>query len=360
MISLRTALFLALLLAAGPLAPPLGSPMLGAQTVRVRVTEEGTGSAVVGAIVALVDSAGRRVAQALSGADGRVVLRTPTTGLHRLRGDRIGFAGAGSEPFRLDTASDIALALVLPVTRIGLPDIVVTGRSRCETSRARSVEASAIWEEARKVLAFNTLGRSRAEAPVTVARWRTGLEMSGRVRREERDTVRRASDRPFFAESVVNLREDGWIQRRGGAEWFYGPDADLLLDEAFLLDHCVRAVRGEGENNGLVGLAFQPLPDRRAPDIEGVLWVDRATAELRHVEFTYVRPPRWAEAPGAGGRLEFGRLATGRWIVRKWWIRMPVLVVERSPLGPGRTLSRTDRYTQTGWTVQGAEVLPRP
>jgi len=81
------------------------------------------------------------------------------------------------------------------------------------------------------------------------------------------------------------------------------------------------------DERGLIGLAFEPTRDRDRPDVSGVLWLDEETAELRFAEYRYTDPPWDIEFSEAGGRIEFEQLATGGWIVRRWWIRMPVLGV---------------------------------
>ena len=54
------------------------------------------------------------------------------------------------------------------------------------------------------------------------------------------------------------------------------------------------------------------------------MWVDRASAELRRLEFRYanVSPE---EQEKAGGDVEFKRVHDGTWLISRWNIRMPVL-----------------------------------
>ena len=40
-----------------------------------------------------------------------------------------------------------------------------------------------------------------------------------------------------------------------------------------------------------MGLAFELTADRDKPDVEGVIWIDEESAELRYVEFGYTDPP---------------------------------------------------------------------
>ena len=77
--------------------------------------------------------------------------------------------------------------------------------------------------------------------------------------------------------------------------------------------------------SGLIGVAFEPVKQRRDTDIEGVLWVDRESAQLRYLEFRYT-PISWRGRELSGGKVEFHQLPSGAWIVRRWSIRMPTRV----------------------------------
>ncbi|HEV2749214.1 MAG TPA: carboxypeptidase-like regulatory domain-containing protein [Gemmatimonadales bacterium] len=100
-------------------------------------------------------------------------------------------------------------------------------------------------------------------------------------------------------------------------------------------------------DSGLIGLSFEPVPGHTLRDVAGVLWLDRQTAELRSLEYRYTNLASWVPRDRAGGRLEFERLPTGAWIVRRWWIRSPV---------PRITLP--DRaYSLYGFKEHGGEVV---
>jgi hypothetical protein len=72
-------------------------------------------------------------------------------------------------------------------------------------------------------------------------------------------------------------------------------------------------------------LAFEPDVTRDLPDVDGVLWLDAATAELRFLDFSYTQIPYQIDMDEVGGRVEFERLPAGPWIVRRWWVRMPII-----------------------------------
>ncbi len=67
------------------------------------------------------------------------------------------------------------------------------------------------------------------------------------------------------------------------------------------------------------------------PDITGVLWLDRATAELRYLEYRYTKLAGWVPATAVGGRIDFQRLPNGAFVIHAWWIRAPIPELRRTP-----------------------------
>jgi hypothetical protein len=91
----------------------------------------------------------------------------------------------------------------------------------------------------------------------------------------------------------------------------------------FLSDHCFELVAAPDTSH--IGIAFTPASRRSVPEIRGTMWVDRASSELRSLEFRYVNTARYDGGSNAGGELRFARLPNGRWVITRWSIRMPVL-----------------------------------
>jgi hypothetical protein len=109
--------------------------------------------------------------------------------------------------------------------------------------------------------------------------------------------------------------------------------------------------------DGLIGLAFEPARKRRVADVKGVLWLDAATAELRHLEFTYTNLPWDVPASRVGGRVEFEQLASGVWIVRRWYVRAPRMGIERSFFRMGGSMHFRSRERFVSIIEHGGEVL---
>lgn len=224
-----------------------------------------------------------------------------------------------------------------------LPSVRVAGKTPCQVHPETAAATAELWLIAREALE-GSAREPEAKATFLIQEWRRTLDGSFRLLWERRDTSSVHTVRPFAKPVPGNLERDGYIQRRGGSTVFYGPDAGLLLSEWFLRRHCFSVSRGSGASEGLVGLAFKPLPRTWLTDVAGVLWIDAARRELRHVEYEWTNAPEETRAPGVGGRSDFVRLSRGGWIVQRWNIRMP-----RFAAGSWSGLD--------GYVDQGGEVL---
>jgi hypothetical protein len=187
------------------------------------------------------------------------------------------------------------------------------------------------------------------------------LETAGRYLVDTREERTGAIDQPFVSAPAAELSRAGYVrENRDGTTEYFGPDADVLLSDEFLADHCFRIDRREVEGGEEVGLAFEPLPSRKVADVRGVLWVNRRTAELRSVEFRFTRLPFEEGLGEFGGDVSFTRLPSGGWIVQRWQLRMPIYRREegtRTGL-TGRTIFATPaRITIERVQVEGGEVL---
>jgi hypothetical protein len=311
---------LALLLALLPVLP--ASPS-GAQMIRGRFLEEGSDAPVVGGFVTLLDGAGDRLAGVLSQEGGRFLIRYPGAGEYRLRGERIGFESV-ERILRLDGEEGVEVVLRAPSRAIRLEGIVASADRRCRVRPGAGEAAAVLWEEARKALDAVDLAADGTPLPVQIISWERDLDpRSLRVRHEERRVQHGFALDPIRSLPAEDLARNGFIRGHpDGSYTYYGPDMQVLLSDPFLDGHCFRVVGG-GEGEGLVGLAFEPV-ERSLPDIQGTLWLDGETAELRYLEYGYTRYP-WPleDVRSLGGRVEFEQRGDGRWFVRRWWIRMP-------------------------------------
>jgi hypothetical protein len=336
-----------LALGAGCLATVAAHPLC-AQVVRGVVVERASRAPVAGVLLSVMNESGAIVTQALSDETGAFDVRLPGPGAFVLEAKRIGvrrlrlpaFTIAAGETRRVDV-------LVEPLPTV-LASVRVRGRTSCVRRPETNARTAALWDDARAALAAAVVTRRMSAGIDTVIRFVRKLDVdTWRVLFEERRRVAAQSDRPFRSLPAEELSANGYVRMSpDGTADYYAPDAEALLSDPFLEDHCFRARGPDVQHPDWVGLAFEPVPGRKTPDIRGVLWLDGKTNELRTLEFSYTWIPYDERPVDYGGTVAFFRTPAGRWIVRSWRIRMPEYGYERSVEGyDGRRISlgRTSR-----------------
>jgi len=306
------------------------SPVLpgwsAAQVVRGDLVDSIAARPVGAAIVTLVDAAGAEFGRTLTDANGRFLVRAPAAGAFRLRVRIVGFDVWESEPIALAVGETVVRRVPLLLVRVKLPAITVEAEQTCMVRPEEGAAAAALWNEVKKVLAATELTMRSREFRFRSVGTERELDRLGVV---VRDTSYRSIGYrawPFAALSPELLARRGFVQGSATGPVFYGPDAQLLVSDAFLDDHCFR-VRVGPEESGRVGLAFEPVAGREVSEIEGVLWLDSATVALRQLEWSYRNLSRWAREGKPGGEVDFAVLPTGAWFIRRWELRAPIAQV---------------------------------
>ncbi|HEX2079679.1 MAG TPA: carboxypeptidase-like regulatory domain-containing protein [Longimicrobium sp.] len=340
------------LLALAALLLPASLP---GQTVRGRVVEAETGAPLPGAVVVLQDASGRRVAAVLADAEGRYRVSAPGAGTYRLRAERVGFANPAAATLTLADGETREHELRTASRRVVLDEVVAEGqRRRCAGQPQEGALAATVWDEARKALAAAALAQESAEYWfLSELRWReTGLNGRNLMRQHHRQVV--TQGRPFSSAAVEDLVTGGYVVLAPRRVELKGVDPTAILSDLFVEHHCFGLRRAGPEQPGLIGLEFVPLEGRVEPDVEGVLWLDRATAELRYVEYRYTGLQFRGPADRLGGRIDFQRLPAGAWIIPAWTIRAPLLRMDNEP---EFTLGSMRRFRMYGISEQGGRVL---
>ena len=327
-----------------------------AQVVRGTVVDSLTGAPVRDALVMLIGDNGAPRARALSLDAGGYAIAAPSAGRYSIRTKRIGYRAVQSEPFDVAEGEVRVHDVLAPTIRVTLPSVTVHAQRHCVVRPGDGVPAFTLWEEARTALYQTQLAERGDLFQTTARRWARELDTLARfVHNDSSWTLSGMAQRPFVAVSADHLDRVGFIEKTSANTWyFYAPDADVLLSDIFLRNHCFRVAEGQ---DGLIGLAFEPAKKRRVADVTGVLWLDAATAELRHLEFSYTRLPRGVPASRVGGRVEFEQLASGVWIVRRWYVRAPRMGIERSYFRMGGSLQFRSRERFVSIIEHGGEVL---
>jgi hypothetical protein len=278
---------------------------------------------VSGVVVMLLDNSSASVARALSNDRGEFWLAASTAGRYRVRTMRIGFLPVTSEPIMLADGKMVMQRFVLGGVPFSLDTIHVASRSTCKTSRDLSAATFAMWEQVRVALTATqlTAGEPTITA-TTIAYDRTVDPFFQRVRRQ-RTTVQSALvTQPWRTQSGDSLRRFGYVVTDNDTTTYFAPGLEVLLSDSFVEDHCLRIVSSPDATR--IGIAFDPVPDRRMAEIHGTVWLDRKSSELRKLDFGYVNVSR-QQLERAGGDMEFVRMRNGLWAIRRWSIRMPVL-----------------------------------
>ncbi len=308
-----------------------------AQIVRGVIVDQQTAAPIQGTFVQLLDSTGTVRAGVLSNDAGQYILTAPGAGHFILRAERIGYASAFSDTLEVAAGKTLVYRFTVPVQAISLEGIRVTGSRRCNTPTEGGAATSVLWDEARKALDVVAWMEAERGVPYQTAIWERTRDI---VSLEIEDGERRISSgfgkSAFWSHSAENLQRYGFVRNTGyGDIAYYGLDAQTLLSDAFLAAHCFRVAEPHKGEGGLIGLSFEPLRKNGPPDIEGTLWLDRKTSELRYLEFQYTRHlvATMVANDHFGGRIEFRRMPNGAWVVGRWWLRMPLWT--ESPPAPG-------------------------
>jgi hypothetical protein len=345
-------MWLGLYLVAGLLAS--GVRPGSAQIVQGQLLDAETGAPVDGALILLLSAAGEEAGGYLTNPAGRFMISAPTVGTYTVRAERIGYETVISDAFLLRQSERFGLRLEARKTAIELEEIRVEGDRRCLVRPGEGLQVASVWEEARKALTVQNWTEREGSFQFEMARYERELDESERIVRSETRRVESGVSRsPIRSRPAEDLLTEGFVRpaEDGGYDYF-GPDASVLLSDLFLDTHCFN-LDLDPERADEVGLSFEPVSRGRIPDIAGTLWLDSETARLKSLEYTYTWAP-WEEAYGvAQGQVDFENLPTGAWIVRKWWIQMPVMGADFTVPGS----RATSRVRVVGIKEVGGEIL---
>ena len=297
---------------------------LAAQVVRGTVTDSTNRQPISGAVVTLLDAGGAVLGQNITNELGEFGA-TSGRGAKSIRIVRIGFQ---PRDIVFDNTADPARSLdvtMVPFTTT-LAAVRVTVKSACPQSTERTA-AFAFWDQARAGLLNSVVARKAN--PMALHRLyfsRTLDAATGSIKSFTVNEDSTSSTQTSFtsARSAADLVRRGFAGDPGVVVgYMFGPDADILLAEAFAQGYCFRLAEPDKSRPGQIGVAFAAADFRSGRvDIEGTIWIDTVARALRDAEFRYVGMPQVAEQFHPGGTMSFATGANGVIFIDRWSLRL--------------------------------------
>jgi len=315
--------------AAGSLAAIIACAVLAgpvvAQTVRGTVTN--AGQPISGVLLTLLDTSAHIAARALSNVEGQYVLVAPSSGRYRVYSLRIGYRPTTSDWLELRDGSQVVQAIGLTGIPVALDAVRIMGQGECRLAADSSAATFAIWEQARGAMIAARVSAREDSLVATKILYEKTLDPSMHPQRARYSVATTVVTDPWRSPGTEVLERDGFVTTDSkGDVTFNAPDLDVLLSDRFTINHCFRVA--ESNDSTRIGLRFEPTEARtkarKVAEVQGTIWLDRKSSELRSMEFGYTNLPR-PYAQAAGGDIHFTRFRGGGWAIGEWSLRMPVI-----------------------------------
>jgi hypothetical protein len=293
-----------------------------------------SGRRIPGAVITVLDSANGVIARALADDLGRFHIGN-APGARRIRVAKIGYRPVERrvtpEPMRI--AMERLPNLLEPLRTIDQP--------RCSRNSTRPA-ALGLWEQARAALLGTVL--ARASNTATVRRINYTRHLSPRGEDVLYQSVHREgalSLRSFDAVySAAEFMQRGFAEVAGASHLqFYGPDAEVLLDDVLIEHYCLELANRQKARPTLVGLRFRPMQRQRGRvDIDGTLWIDTLARTLTDIEYSYLGLEDWATSYRPGGLISFTEISPATVWISDFNIRMTGADIDLGQRAPPRAM----------------------
>ena len=336
------------------------------QTIRGRVFMPDSVTPAAGVVITAIAENGKGAGTALSNSAGDYSMRVVAPGRYQLRALQIGFRPTVIPGIDVVANGVGVQNVVLGRQPVNLTAVLVRDEG-CGISQRDGDTFLQLWEQARAALSATQLSEESGALDVRLVRITGHVDATSYYKvssparypilphaaidsANARDVM---VDAAIAATSAETLATAGYIRRHDSASVIFDiPSAEALLSDDFAAQHCFGIANPPGEHPEWIGVRFAPRQKRGdVTDVRGVLWLDRNSAELRRLEFTYANLPKTNyevcdDAPehiaiaerkrmcqsmrdddanrlGLGGEADFQRLTTGEWLVTQWTLRKP-------------------------------------
>lgn len=277
----------------------------------------------------LTDASSQVLIRQLTNERGEFRLTAPANGSYRIRSTRIGYRPVTTELIALDASAEVTRRLVLASNPVILGAVRSVDRPSC---RALGLDSTAMtfaaWEQVRAALAAAELTAQGGGVSTTTLSYERKQTLNGLTVHQTGNVSTALASQPWHSVSADSLRRAGYVvlEPDGETRVFHGPDVRVLSSDEFVEDHCFRLI--PVADTTLVGVSFEPAPSRRnLPEIVGTMRLDRATSELRDMEWGYINIAKNVDETATGGAMSFARLQNGTWVIAQWNIRMPIVEI---------------------------------
>ncbi|HUQ81358.1 MAG TPA: carboxypeptidase-like regulatory domain-containing protein [Gemmatimonadaceae bacterium] len=280
--------------------------------------------AISGAVVTLLDNSAAPVGRTISNERGQFRFVLLTSAVRRIRVVRLGF-----RPAEVAVAADRDLSGEIRITLVAIPmalqPVAITANPRCARRRDHTL-ALALLEQARAGLLATVVAPT--DKPARVKRLRATRTKIGESDRVVHQRVKTDSAGGVFgafgaARTAGDFVDRGFMEDSAGENVFYGPDAEVLLDDRFASGYCFRIMDRVRDRPNQVGLGFRAA-DRKDGriDVEGALWIDTVARALVDIEYRYIGVDSRMEPFDPGGRIFFRTMPNGVPLIDHWVIRL--------------------------------------
>jgi hypothetical protein len=293
------------------------------QELRGVVRDSVSRLAIPGAVVTLLDDAGGPAARTITNERGMFRAVLLRDGVRRIRVVRLGFRPVVvTVPPARDGVIEVDVTLV--AIPMALQPVRVTASPRCGR-RQDHMLALALLEQARAGLLATVVARS--DKPAQMMRLRATRRMADFSERIVHQRVRIDSAQTVgsfgAARTAVELVNRGFAADTTGGSMYFGPDAEVLLDDGFANGYCFRLMNRDRARPNQVGLGFSAADRRRdRVDVDGALWIDTVARALVDIEYRYRGVDPRMELFRSGGHIFFRTMPNGVVLIDRWSIRI--------------------------------------
>jgi hypothetical protein len=275
-----------------------------------------------GILVVAKDSTGAEVVRVVTSDEGRYALPLPRSATWRIELQRVGFNPTVVVERVISGGEALTIDPVASTSVVALPLRGSVPPSSCGGSPDAQRYVSALMGEMYKALSAAQLAAARQGVS---ARWAvTDHRLGPNGRDTSRYTIVRRAGNPMAAFGTpvqADLQRSGYVVKAGQDRLFRGLDVAALLSPWFAESYCFTAREG---NSQTFVLAFAPKDRRRDfIDVAGEINIDRATLELRSINYLYLGLSADEDQRLGGGRMTFARATGGTWLAADWYIRFP-------------------------------------